>query len=80
MQVYPLLLAVVVQQTAEQVAAQHGQQLRPRTQQRQVVRYIARYATVTDIHMGRIGVGGNKGIVQRGREIYIRTTNDGNNA
>ena len=73
MDIDSLLAAIVMNQSAEEVSSENSQQLRTCTQQRQIVRNIARHAAVADFHVPRIGIRCDESIVKRCRQIDVRS-------
>ena len=78
MHVNALLLAVVIQQPAEQVTAEDRQQLRTGTQQRQVMRDVPRHTAVPYINMPGIGIRRDERVIERGQQIHIRPSDNRN--
>jgi len=78
MDIYTLLLAVVMKQSAEQISAENGQQLRSCTQQRQVMRNVTCYTAVPHFNVSGIGVRCNERTIERRRQVHIGSSNNRN--
>ena len=78
MDVDSLVLAVVIEQTAEEVSAENRKELCSRAEQGQVMRYVTRDTTVTDVYMPGIRVRSNERVREGCRQVHIRTANNRN--